>query len=112
MRAPWPVAIACATIMTVGRLNAQSTPVDPTAALLADIIRINTSNPPGRTQALAELLGARFRAAGFTVEIFPTPDSAKVHFIARLKGDGTKPNDLGFTPLRQLALYFYTHVSK
>lgn len=29
-----------------------------------------------------------------------------------LKGDGTKPNDLGFTPLRQLALYFYTHVSK
>lgn len=29
-----------------------------------------------------------------------------------LKGDGTKPNDLGFTPLRQLGLYFYTHVSK
>ncbi len=29
-----------------------------------------------------------------------------------LKGDGTLPNDLGFTPLRQLALYFYTHVTK
>ncbi len=29
-----------------------------------------------------------------------------------LKGDGTKPNKLGFSPLRQLALYFYTHVSK
>lgn len=29
-----------------------------------------------------------------------------------LKGDGTKPNKLGFAPLRQLALYFYTHVSK
>lgn len=29
-----------------------------------------------------------------------------------LKGDGTMPNDLGFTPLRQLALYFYTHVTK
>ena len=82
--------MACAALMTVGRLDAQSTPVDPTAALLSDIIRINTSNPPGRTQALAELLGARFRAAGFTVEIIPTPDSAKVHFIARLKGDGTK----------------------
>ena len=73
----------------VGRLGAQSTP-DPTAALLSEIIRINTSNPPGRTQALADLLGPRFRAAGFTVEVIPTPDSAKVHFIARLKGDGTK----------------------
>ena len=29
-----------------------------------------------------------------------------------LKGDGTLPNDLGFTPLRQLGLYFYTHVTK
>jgi oligopeptide transport system substrate-binding protein len=29
-----------------------------------------------------------------------------------LKGDGTTPNTLGFTPLRQLALYFYTHVTK
>jgi acetylornithine deacetylase/succinyl-diaminopimelate desuccinylase-like protein len=71
-------------------LVAQPAPLDPTASLLSEIIRINTSNPPGRTQALAELLGARFRAAGFTVEVFPTPDSAKVHFIARLKGDGTK----------------------
>ena len=76
--------------MTGGQLGAQPAPADPTAALLAEIIRINTSNPPGRTQALAELLGARFRAAGFTVEVIPTPDSAKVHFIARLKGDGSK----------------------
>ena len=29
-----------------------------------------------------------------------------------LKGDGTKPNDLGFTPLRQLGLYVYTHVTQ
>ena len=29
-----------------------------------------------------------------------------------LKGEGTQPNDLGFTPLRQLGLYFYTHVTK
>ncbi|MCC7053276.1 MAG: M20/M25/M40 family metallo-hydrolase [Gemmatimonadaceae bacterium] len=72
------------------RVAAQGTPVDPTAALLAELIRINTSNPPGRTQALAELLAPRFRAAGFTVEVIPTPDSAKVHFIARLKGDGTR----------------------
>ncbi len=29
-----------------------------------------------------------------------------------LKGEATEPNTLGFTPLRQLGLYFYTHVTK
>lgn len=29
-----------------------------------------------------------------------------------LKGDGTLPNSLGYSPLRQLGLYFYTHVKK
>jgi oligopeptide transport system substrate-binding protein len=29
-----------------------------------------------------------------------------------LKGDGTLPNSLGYTPLRQLGLYFFTHVKK
>jgi ABC-type transport system substrate-binding protein len=29
-----------------------------------------------------------------------------------LTGEGTTPNKQGFTPLRQLALYFYTHVEK
>lgn len=29
-----------------------------------------------------------------------------------LQGDGTKPNKLGYAPLRQLGLYFYTHVNK
>jgi oligopeptide transport system substrate-binding protein len=29
-----------------------------------------------------------------------------------LKGDATVPNKMGFSPLRQLALYFYTHVTK
>lgn len=83
-------ALAGATVLPVISVLAQGGPPDPTAALLSEIIRVNTSNPPGRTQALADLLAPRFRAAGFTVEVIPTPDSAKVHFIARLKGDGTK----------------------
>ena len=29
-----------------------------------------------------------------------------------LSGEGTTPNKLGFTPLRQLGLYFYTHIDK
>ncbi len=87
---PAVLALAGAVLLSGVRAAAQSTPADPTAALLAEVIRINTSNPPGRTQALADLLAPRFRAAGFTVEVFQTPDSAKVHFIARLKGDGSK----------------------
>lgn len=82
---------ASALLLPPSALAAQgAAAVDPTAQLLSEIIRVNTSNPPGRTQALAELLAPRFRAAGFTVEIIPTPDSAKVHFIARLKGDGSR----------------------
>ena len=84
------LAAAGVVLLPSACLLAQPPATDPTAALLAEVIRINTSNPPGRTQALADLLAPRFRAAGFTVEIFQTPDSAKVHFIARLKGDGSK----------------------
>jgi acetylornithine deacetylase/succinyl-diaminopimelate desuccinylase-like protein len=90
-RSPLRRGVVISALMLAGLpLRAQQAVVDPTAALLSEVIRINTSNPPGRTQALADLLAPRFRAAGFTVEIFPTPDSAKVHFIARLKGDGSK----------------------
>jgi len=63
---------------------------DSTAALLRELIRANTSNPPGRTQFVDDVLAPRFRALGFDVKIIPTPDSAKSVIIARLKGDGSK----------------------
>jgi acetylornithine deacetylase/succinyl-diaminopimelate desuccinylase-like protein len=69
-------------------LAAQAT--DSTALLLQQLIRVNTSNPPGRTQGVADLLGPLFRARGFEVTVVPTPDSGKVHFFARLKGSGAK----------------------
>ena len=75
---------------TLGSITAGAQPMDSTALLLQQVIRINTSNPPGRTQALAELLAPMFKARGFEVEVVPTPDSAKVHFFARLKGSGAK----------------------
>ena len=68
--------------------NAQA--ADSTALLLAQLIRANSSNPPGHTQQIADILGPLFRARGFQVDIIPTPDSAKVHFFARLKGNGSK----------------------
>ena len=67
-----------------------SLPSDPTAALLVELIRVNTSNPPGNEQQLAELLAPRFRQLGFEVQIIPTPVAGKAHFIARLRGDGSK----------------------
>ena len=63
---------------------------DSTAALLVDLIRVNTSNPPGNEGGIATLLAPRFRALGFQVDIVQTPDSGKAHFIARLRGNGAK----------------------
>ncbi len=74
----------------VGRYSEAQAPQDPTAALLVDLIRVNTSNPPGNEGAIAELLAPRFRALGFEVDIIPTPAPGKAHLIARLKGNGSK----------------------
>ena len=62
----------------------------PTADLLSELIRIDTSNPPGNENKIAEFLASRLRPLGFEIQIVPTPAPGKAHFIARLKGDGTK----------------------
>jgi acetylornithine deacetylase/succinyl-diaminopimelate desuccinylase-like protein len=62
----------------------------PTADLLAELIRVNTSNPPGQEGSLAEFLAARLKPLGFEFDIFATPEAGKAHFIARLRGDGTR----------------------
>jgi len=61
-----------------------------TAQLLSELIRVNTSNPPGHEGELAELLATKFRALGFQIDIIPAPEPGKAHFIARLRGDGSK----------------------
>lgn len=69
---------------------AASAQSNSTAELLRDVIRVDTSNPPGNEDALAELLEARFAPLGFEIHIIDTPAEGKSHFIARLKGDGSK----------------------
>ncbi len=81
-------SIAALALCVAFHANAQT--LDPTTALLVELLRIDTSNPPGTTLPLANVLRARFEAAGFAVEIIATPEPGKVHFIARLKGDGSK----------------------
>jgi len=94
MRSRWIVVF----VMTIGFLGvrpgagsqAADRPPNPTVSLLSELIRLDTSNPPGREGLVAELLAPRFKALGFEVEIVPTPEPGKAHFIARLRGDGSK----------------------
>ncbi|MFM1650604.1 M20/M25/M40 family metallo-hydrolase [Brevibacillus sp. B_LB10_24] len=60
-----------------------------TAKLLQELLRFDSSNPGGQTLGQAEYLKKLFDAAGAETEIIVTP-SGQAHFIARLKGDGSK----------------------
>src|SRR5580765_6948450 len=63
---------------------------DRTAELLRELIRLDTSNPPGHEALIAEALTAKFKPLGFEIDIVPTPQAGKSHFIARLRGDGSR----------------------
>jgi acetylornithine deacetylase/succinyl-diaminopimelate desuccinylase-like protein len=69
-------------------LSAQELP--DVAKLLTDVLRIDTSNPPGNEEKLAQFLKSKFAPLGFEIDIIPTPQPGKAHFIARLRGDGSK----------------------
>ena len=77
-------------VVVLSSLAAAQPAPDPTAALLSEIIRVDTSNPPGNEGALADLLARKLRPLGFQVEIVQTPQPGKAALFARLKGDGSK----------------------
>src|SRR5260370_15094904 len=81
------MAFRCALLIAVLPLLGQT---NETAKLLTEIIRINTSNPPGKEGSVAELLLGKLKTLGFEVDIIPTPEPGKSVFIARLRGDGSK----------------------
>src|SRR5262245_2048114 len=79
------------TAALIGTLSALAPPaLNPTAALLQDLIRVDTSNPPGHEAAIDDLLIARLRPLGFAITVVPTPVAGKSHLIARLRGDGSR----------------------
>jgi acetylornithine deacetylase/succinyl-diaminopimelate desuccinylase-like protein len=86
------VVLWSAVVLVIGRplIQAQDPPLHPTAALLRDLIRIDTSNPPGHEAQLDDWLAARLKPLGFDIEIVGTPEAGKSHLFARLKGDGSK----------------------
>ena len=81
-------SLSIVTLLAAHTVAAQ--PVDSTAALLQELIRLDTSNPPGHEGQIDELIAAKLRPLGFDVTIVPTPEAGKSHLIARLKGDGSK----------------------
>ena len=84
------LAIAALICLSLDREALAQSREHPTADLLSELIRVDTSNPPGNEEKLDELLAAKFRPLGFEIEIIPTPEPGKAHFIARIKGDGSK----------------------
>ncbi|KQL46562.1 peptidase M20 [Brevibacillus choshinensis] len=70
--------------------NVQSEVVSSeTAKLLQELLRFDSTNPGGQTLALAEFLKSKFDKLGVETDVIKTP-SGQAHFIARLKGNGTK----------------------
>lgn len=61
-------------------------PVD----LLTDLLRLDTTNPPGSEEPAAELLGAYLAAAGLATEIYMSP-SRRASVVARLPGPRDVP---------------------
>ena len=55
-------------------------PIPEVARLLTEVIRIDTSNPPGNEGKLAEFLKSKFAPPGFEIDIVPTPRPGKAHF--------------------------------
>jgi acetylornithine deacetylase/succinyl-diaminopimelate desuccinylase-like protein len=82
--------VAALALAILGTTAAAQPRIDPTAALLQELIRLDTSNPPGHEGQIDELLAAKLRPLGFEITIVPTPEAGKSHLIARLKGDGSK----------------------
>ena len=74
-----------AVLMAPSAAHAQESEV---VTLLRDLVRINTSNPPGNEAQVAEFLAPRLRALGFEVDIIQTPTPGKAHLVARLRAAG------------------------
>ena len=91
---PYPamrrIVLAGLLLCGAGLTAAAQAPASRTADLLRELIRLDTSNPPGREGQVGDFLAARLAPLGFQVTQVPTPESGKTHFIARLKGDGSK----------------------
>ncbi len=93
----WWVLAALVSVACAGGLGSREPgPVslgDRAAALLGQMIRIDTSNPPGNELPLAERLADYLDREGLEAQVIPLPDqgSERAALWARLPGRGTRP---------------------
>ncbi len=59
--------------------------------LARELIRLDTSNPPGNETPAAELLAAYLGDAGLECELIG-PDPARLNLVARIEGSGEGPS--------------------
>jgi acetylornithine deacetylase/succinyl-diaminopimelate desuccinylase-like protein len=64
--------------------------MDEAVALLRDLVRVNTVNPPGNETPAQELLVGPLRAAGLEVELVG-PEPRRLNLVARLRGRAPGP---------------------
>lgn len=64
--------------------------VEPAAELLSELIRIDTTNPPGNERVAQELLADRLGAAGFSCELLGE-DPERPSLVATLRGPQPGP---------------------
>jgi acetylornithine deacetylase/succinyl-diaminopimelate desuccinylase-like protein len=53
--------------------------------LTRDLVRLDTSNPPGNEAQVANVMAARLAPLGFETTVVQTPTTGKAHLIARLR---------------------------
>ncbi|MHB1538322.1 MAG: M20/M25/M40 family metallo-hydrolase [Solirubrobacteraceae bacterium] len=68
----------------------QAALADRTAALLRELIRIDTVNPPGAERPAQELLCRTLRSAGFECQLLGA-ESSRPNLLARLRGQADGP---------------------
>ena len=59
--------------------------------LLGELLRIDTSNPPGNERPVQELLAERLTDAGFECELLAANGPERPNLVARLKGEESGP---------------------
>ena len=82
MRRALTLIVVAAGLIVPSAAQAQDSEV---VSLARELVRVNTSNPPGNERQVAELLAPRLRALGFEVDIIQTPTPNKAHLVARLR---------------------------
>ncbi len=91
-----PSALGALTLAAAASLSAAQSPVlppqqaaDETAKFLTDLVRIDTTDPPGNESKVASYIAAVLQREGIPYELLePVPGRASL--VARLKGNGTK----------------------